>query len=986
MKKRIILVAVLIMLVLVSGANAWPWDGDVPNVPAGTDIPELTDLIFEDLLYNNAGPTKGMAIYKVNNIYNHPILIDTEYIILSGAVNLETEKYFKEVIIEWNDSIPITETILNCITEANGTWCWNETVIIGYNTVPRERREWEQLQVAGPWHKIPAHYNGPLRFEVQYTEPAYQNTISIDWVPVTMVDLGFFDIGGTRIKQEKWAWWNVSWAGSIKFRVTSQNQSGSILEPIGIPTHNLTAVTSSPFYPIDLRLVTEAGQEVPSEFTNISGPNTQGLLGLLNSSVTVGTNYRVYYDGPNEAANYSCNLGWTPCWVSEESKSLFNYRNNFEDQVTNLTGIGSSSFGINTTNVYEGTYSAYITAAGDGSGAKITIPSLSSGMVYVSYRIAGVGDMVYIGNNDGFGDYMARHLDDGDDNIQIRDGGDTIPVSVINEDEYHLHQFNIDLDTQTYDYMLDASLNNSGLDVVTGSDGTEITQLQLAGEYGGRSNGGFIDNVYISTNEFYTYINTSIMYINSSLHAEIVLSSPADALVTYNSTIDHTFIFEHPNQTTATCILYYNDTQEDTGTTQNYTTTTLTATNVDNTTFEWWVTCNFPSGALNSTSTRTLTRIGPQLNITVYDEQNESRVLFDLTLINDTEVNNYTNITQHVANPSNTTTGAITANYINSNSEYRTRYYSFTQYTPGLSNYTFYLLKTSEGIVVRFHVVDPFGNGIQTALVEAYKNFGGTYEIVDSGLTDGSGTATLWLDPDTAYRIDVTFGAISTSQIITPTNNDFTITLGIEGGGINFVNPFNGRAVRLQPDTPSSRPICWAITPNESISWYSHDIFNTTTYFGLTVWINDTVMYNETVSNSSSGGFLEFTFNSSLYPVGTNITATGFSKWLNIILYERTRDYTVNNCNYTSTSLWGIITGPLGNTGMSDTGKAITAILICAFLTAGMAGFIGFRGGGLIGISLLGVFAYMGWFRWTLYFLIVGTYVATIVLARQGEY
>ena len=970
------------MVLFTSPVYAGSWvnstTSSMPNVNFGDvqiTADNCTDTIFKNLIYNYAGLTKGTAIFEVYNPFDVAIPITMDYYENSGTVTNETyyiseTEYYNETEYIYKDT-----EICNDIPD-NKTGmiksCYIQKDLIETKITQKSREVWKE-QANG---YIPAGYKGHYKFTGEYAT-TYITPLSIEWVPKTCFDKGILDIGGSCYAQEKWEWWNVSWGDRVAVTITCANSSGCIYEPVEFPLNDITEITSGVYFPHNLIWTLGETTEIPSMIDN------NNITVILANSTESGTLYYLYYDGPDVTPDYSDCSVWTPCWEDTINKSFFVMRDNFEDNdVTDWVEPGTVSAEITTT-AKLGDYALNVSGT-DGSGHG----------VYKLFNDTSAHGW--------FGWYDRQPSDVSRGAVFVDDGYSGNALSI----RYLYSSGTITVPSGAI--LATATPNNWG--VVTGDTGSTVANITRKGTFSNTSIdaiGGAptlydrfviadtttgagdvntqIDNIYISTkNNFNLYNDPSeLKYVLSS--GGIFLSGPADSLTTYNTTISHTFSFAHPTDVTATCNLYYNYSLKGSVTATQNIVTTITATNMAYGIYDWFIDCELSTGTVNST-TRTITRPVPELIITLKDEQTDSEVVGNLSLANSSTSSDHNGQQVYRWNYTNASiTGSVTADYNNNVSEERTRYYTFNQFS-GSDNYTFYLLKTTEGIVIRFHIVDMFSNAIKGALVTASKSFSGTYNMVDSELTDASGTATLWLDPSTTYAISVSYGSFEDSQYITPTDNDFTIQINVDTSGMSFINMFNGVNFRLTPDTPHSRPICWD-TEDQYINFTVTSALSNLDYFGLIVYVNDTILlFNETNTTSTTGGLLSTTINTSEYPVGTPVIATGFLRVAGNIEWEYVQEWTVNNCTYSDISLWGIIQNNLSDseTGLSETGKGIMAILISLFLTVAMAGFISFKGGSFIGIMMLGMFAYMNWLSYTLFFLTCGTLIAVWIITKQG--
>lgn len=147
----------------------------------------------------------------------------------------------------------------------------------------------------------------------------------------------------------------------------------------------------------------------------------------------------------------------------------------------------------------------------------------------------------------------------------------------------------------------------------------------------------------------------------------------------------------------------------------------------------------------------------------------------------------------------NTSTLFVTPSlqYYNSVSILRTyNYPSPITLTNSVTNKILYMLKTANGIYSSYQVVNQVSSIIQNALVTFTLN----NNIVETKLTDGSGLATFFLNPNTAYNLTASKnGYNSFSTVIYPTQSTYTITLSsISAGNITSYN--NGVNYTINPN------------------------------------------------------------------------------------------------------------------------------------------------------------------------------------------
>ncbi len=328
-------------------------------------------------------------------------------------------------------------------------------------------------------------------------------------------------------------WWNTSWHARKNITITSHNESGvSILEPISIYTYNDSDISADPNYPVDIRIATEGGQEIPYMFTNISGNNTQGVIFLANST-SAGTTYYIYYDGPNETANYSCTLGtWSPCWVNDTTRSLFNFRENFENKVDDWTSVNSAKHICKLIGgYYSGKYSLNVfpTSSGGDMGAYRTIAKISGGRIaYVSFDVMFDGTSAVwfdIDSTDApneVGGYVFAARNNGSKRLGTLDGnGYHYYYSSATLNKWYRENYRINLAAKNFDVSLFDNTESVGRNPK--GDGTSLQSVSLWGNREDDHDNISIDNILISTNEFHTY-NTTSSYLLEPEEKNIIVT------------------------------------------------------------------------------------------------------------------------------------------------------------------------------------------------------------------------------------------------------------------------------------------------------------------------------------------------------------------------------------------------------------------------------------------------------------------------------
>lgn len=356
-----------------------------------------------------------------------------------------------------------------------------------------------------------------------------------------------------------------------------------------------------------------------------------------------------------------------------------------------------------------------------------------------------------------------------------------------------------------------------------------------------------------------------------------------------------------------------------------------------------------------------------------YYEANASPMTFDLRVLNSTTWTEYEDVTPWFINWTEyLATGSVELQ-VSQGSAYPTRHYYMNLYTS--ESQEIYLLSSSSGAYVRFHVQNNAGVPLASALVTAQKQYGTEWKTIDQGRTDDTGTATLFLNPTDTYKIIISYaGYVGQELTITPSSPDYTITL-VSSTDLHYSNLFDDISYQLVPLTLAVDSTGWI-----NFSVYS---FNSSLeYWGLNLTYTNGTCINCQISDASGGGELDGTF--SLSGV-SSITAyyyfkrTGYSEWAN------QRNYIVHNITAGQFSLFNIF-----NVNMSDADfippfvrdMSVLAVITLVSLPFGA---VSPMGAGFIALIGLGFTTIMGWFSANLFMLLLLALGSVVVLAGLGK-
>lgn len=299
-------------------------------------------------------------------------------------------------------------------------------------------------------------------------------------------------------------------------------------------------------------------------------------------------------------------------------------------------------------------------------------------------------------------------------------------------------------------------------------------------------------------------------------------------------------------------------------------------------------------------------------------------------------------------------------------------------------NQTAYLLLTSEGLTVSYSILSR-QQVVPNALVTAQRFIGTEYVTVQQDRSDTSGIAYNFLDPDVTYQVIFTSsdggtlvsliqpGASQNYQInlVTPT------TIHLNTALQNVYYQFSPSFGTIGSGGQSVNFTAFAYTQNlQSL------VMNTTLHYKNGTIISLT---NESVA-SSFGGTLVSAFNLSA------VNATNFDTVVAYAVltlssgesFAITRNYNVYTSTPGSNSFFTVFSGLKTSTGLSD----FSASLIVLFIAMVFGGFINMKlplggyGTGILIMTFIGVFTFIGWFDQTLFVVILLITTGAYILVK----
>lgn len=211
-----------------------------------------------------------------------------------------------------------------------------------------------------------------------------------------------------------------------------------------------------------------------------------------------------------------------------------------------------------------------------------------------------------------------------------------------------------------------------------------------------------------------------------------------------------------------------------------------------------------------------------------------------------------------------------------------------------------YLLNITNpyALSVTFYVRTNTGSAITGATVQIQQLIGGNFVTVGSGLTDGTGGITFFMDRSLVYNVVASYQSLSTSiSNFVPASNQYIIYLG--GNPSNYTPSFANFTFDYNPKQFQISNLSNLIGFNCSYI----DSNGATLYWGLLLYAsnnsgsNYSLIYSTNVTNSATGGTAPVFVNVTNY---TQIVMTCFWK-RSIDLSENDFNYTYQTSNYDST-------------------------------------------------------------------------------------
>jgi len=293
-------------------------------------------------------------------------------------------------------------------------------------------------------------------------------------------------------------------------------------------------------------------------------------------------------------------------------------------------------------------------------------------------------------------------------------------------------------------------------------------------------------------------------------------------------------------------------------------------------------------------------------------------------------------------------------------------------------NQTAYLLATASALNKQFTIQDTLGTVLPNVKLTLSRFINNTWQIVREETSDSSGIIVIQVESGVLYAASFTAAGYATlTQTYLGNTAQVLVTLSTETG-LNLDHQTEGIYWSMQPSVNSLHA-----TENQTISFTAvSNNASLTDYSLLLYWLNGTVIFNQTVI-SSSGGILSHTMNLTGITSGRSIKAAGSFTKAGYPVFWVNRTFYIYNATTSNRTLFGLMPTFPANNGLGEMATTLIALTVVLLVTGGLAASVGGVGAGLVGLVVLGMFAFVGWFSAGIY-LAVLVVVAGLYYLRSG--
>lgn len=261
-----------------------------------------------------------------------------------------------------------------------------------------------------------------------------------------------------------------------------------------------------------------------------------------------------------------------------------------------------------------------------------------------------------------------------------------------------------------------------------------------------------------------------------------------------------------------------------------------------------------------------------------------------------------------------------------------------------------YSLDNTTGAYYTFHIEDTYGQPIQNLTVTAqrFSNLGQSYVTIEQGVSDYTGSVTLFLELFALYQITVDANGYVpiTFEFVPSGTYTVDILLNTANGTVidlpNYNQVFNDVSFTIAPNNGSF------YNPNENLTYHIVSANSTLQYYGMNVTKRSggvtTTVYSTNTTTSPAGGIMEYeTTGSGVYTVTTWFKSQNYSEYR-----PAPRMFYVGN----STGLLEVKEDLAGGNVISGWFFYLIAVTV-AMLVAGFISKYTIEGAGIVGLIVL---------------------------------
>lgn len=288
-----------------------------------------------------------------------------------------------------------------------------------------------------------------------------------------------------------------------------------------------------------------------------------------------------------------------------------------------------------------------------------------------------------------------------------------------------------------------------------------------------------------------------------------------------------------------------------------------------------------------------------------------------------------------------------------------------------------YLIKLIDSVTASFAVVSTFEVPIGNVTVTAQRDFGSGFVTVSQGLTDDSGLTSMPLDPTYTYRMIFTTAQGETiTQNLRPEQGITKLVRFPTSAETNFTNIFDDINYLFRPfETGLS-----STQGNTNFSFEIVSINSELTNFFMNISNNGTLIFNQTVTGSPSGGTISAIVNVSNYTGNLTVTAVFVKLNETQNLFQIYQIYNVTEGNYTLNRFFERLDS--NEFGITTFEKSMMGVVSLAFVMGGVAILgVGMELAGLAGLLVLIVLGIANIFSWGL-ITVTGIFLLAVMLLK----